>query len=315
MAVLAFVPHVAFADDAAASALIEQGLDLRQSQRDAEALALFEKAQALTPSPRGQAQIALAQQALGRWRLAERNLRRALGAKNDPWIESRRPILERAMNVIRENLGDVEIVGARKGTVYVDGVHVDEPDALTHLRLEVGRRAVELRAPGYYPFSRVLDVRPGASVRVEVEQHPLLDDARPATGPDAVVPPTTPVVATGDVGRTQRTIGWVVLGGAAIFLATGAVGIIERESDAVSYNNGCSKGVTTANQTQCSDLYSEGNTAQTVGIIGFVGAGVFGAVSAALLLTAPSAKGKPTTITLGCAPLEGGASCAWRGTF
>ena len=314
-------PHVARADNPAASALIEQGLDLRQSQHDAEALLLFEKAQALSPSPRGQAQVALAQQALGRWRLAEQNLKAALAAKSDAWIESRRPILERAMGVIRENLGDVEIVGARAGSVYVDGVRVDDPGALTHLRLEVGRRALELRSPGFYPFSRVLDVRPGAAVRVEVEQHPLLADAQPPPGSTAIVPgatprPPSPEPAKGDAGKTQRTIGWIVLGGAAVFLATGAVGIIERESDAVSYNNSCSKGTNESqNENECNDLYSKGNTAQTVGIIGFVGAGVAGVVSATLLLTAPSAKAKGTTVSLSCTPLEGGAACAWRGTF
>ena len=308
-------PRAALAEDPAAATLIEQGLDLRQSQHDVEALALFEKAQAIAPSPRGQAQVALAQQALGRWVLAEQNLASAIAVSGDAWIESRRPILERAMTVIRAHLGDVEIVGAKEGAVYVDGARVDAPDALTHLRLEVGRRAFELRAAGYYPFSRVLDVLPGEVVRVEVEQHALLDDGKQAAvnpGP-ALVP--TPIATKADSGRTQRTIGWVVVGGAALFLATGAIGLIERESDAQDFNANCSKN---PNSSACNDLYHEGNTAQTVGIIGFVGAGVFGAVSVTLLVTAPSAKSKTTTpvVSFGCAPAwNGGASCAWRGTF
>src|SRR5665213_1102695 len=91
----------AAADDPEATALIERGLDLRQAQKDPEALVLFEQAQRIAPSPRGQAQVALVQQALGRWANAERNLRAALAEKDDAWISSRRPILEKAMTIIQ----------------------------------------------------------------------------------------------------------------------------------------------------------------------------------------------------------------------
>ena len=51
----------------AAEHLIKQGVELRAKGKDAEALVLFQKAYAATPSPRALAQIALAEQALGRW--------------------------------------------------------------------------------------------------------------------------------------------------------------------------------------------------------------------------------------------------------
>lgn len=301
------------ADDPAAAALIEQGLDLRQAQRDAEALALFEKAQALAPSPRGQAQVALAQQALGRWGLAEQNLRAALGAKDDAWIETRRPILERAMSVIQGHLGDVELVGATTGSVYVDSVAIKEPDALSHLRLEIGRRTLEVRAPGAYPFSRILDVLPGGVVRVEVEQHALLDDGVSPAGASGPVR----VVVASEPGRVQRTFGWVVLGAAGIFVATGVVGLIERSVAVGDFNGNtaCTTQKSNALSSQCSGWLDNGNTGQTLAVAGFVGAGVSGALSAVLLLTAPSSKPKATALTLPCSPTPGGAWCALRGTF
>jgi len=312
------VPCDARADDPAATALIERGLDLRQAQRDAEALALFEAAQRLAPSPRGQAQVALAQQALGRWGLAELNLRAALAAKGDTWIESRRPILERALGVITTHLGDVEIVGA-KGTVFIDGARVDGPDALTHLRLEVGRRMFELRAEGSYPFSRVLDVLPGEVVRIEVEQHPLLAespsaDVNPAPGTSRAV---TPPAEASNAGHTQRLLGWIALGGAGLFLGTGVAGLVDRSTAASNFNGSaaCTSQPSNALSSQCRGWLDDGSTGSTIAIVGFVGSGLVGALSLALLITAPSSHPKTAAFSLPCSPSKGGASWLIEGTF
>ena len=306
-------PRSARADDPSAAALIERGLDLRQAQRDPEALVLFEEAQALAPSPRGQAQVALVQQALGRWAAAERNLKAALAATEDAWILSRRPILEHALGVIESHLGDVEIVGAKTGTVYVDGAQVDHPDALTHLRLEVGRRTLELRAAGSYPFSRVLDVRPGEIVRVEVDQRPLLEAPK---APPPIVPPIPPPAAPPS-GGAQRTIGWVALGGAGLFVATGVFGLLDRSIAAGNFNGSAACTGTASNNlsTQCRGWLDDGTTGQTLAIVGFVGAGLASALSVALLLTAPSGKPKAAAWSLPCAPSPGGVTCAVGGTF
>jgi hypothetical protein len=301
------------ADDPSAAALIERGLDLRQAQHDPEALVLFEEAQALAPSPRGQAQVALVQQALGRWASAERNLRAALAAKDDAWIVSRRPILEHAMSTIEGHLGDVEIVGAKTGVVYVDGARIDEPDALTHLRLEIGRRTLEVRAAGTYPFSRVLDVRPGEVVRVEVELHPLLD--APRVPADAPTPLPAPVPR--ESGSTQRALGWIALGGAGLLLATGAVGLADHGIAAGDFNGSAACTGTASNHlsSQCSGWLDDGSTGQTLAIVGFVGGGVLAALSVTLLLTAPSSKPKPSAWTVPCAPNRAGVECSLVGSF
>jgi hypothetical protein len=315
-------PSLALAQPAAATPgmqLIEQGLDLRQAGRDAEALELFEKAQLIAPSPRGQAQVALAQQALGRWLLAEKNLRAALAVKDDTWIESRRPILERSMAVIGAHLGDVEVVGAKSGSVYVDGVRNDSTEALTHLRLEVGRRTFEIRAAGYYPFSRVLDVLPGEIVRVEVEQHPLLEEsgglAPPRVAP-VLVAPTAP-----QPSRTRRTVAWISLGGAAAFLATGFVGLAER-TNAVGDFNGSSQCTGTASNRlsseypQCSGWLNQGTVGLALEIAGFTGAAGLGALSVAMFVTSGS-RPRPSALSVPCLPAAGGAGiwCGMEGVF
>ena len=304
----------ALAGDEASTAtgLIEQGLDLRQAQHDAEALVLFEKAQALAPTPRGQAQVALAEQALGRWVPAEKNLRAALAATGDGWIVSRRPVLERDLGVIQGHLGDVEIVGAKAGLVYVDGVPIEEPDARTRLRLEVGQRTLEIRTQGSYPFSRILDVRPGETLRVEVEQRPLLGEIDPPPAPRPGL-----VVAAPPVSHTQRTIGWIALGAAGALVATGAAGLIERSVAAGSFNGNatCTGRPSNDLSSTCQDLLGQGSTGQTVAIVGFVGGGVVSALAVALLLTAPSMRAKTNAWTLPCTPTRFGAACSLGGTF
>jgi hypothetical protein len=323
---LAATTRSAHADDPRVTALIEEGLDLRQAQRDAEALVLFEKAQALAPSPRGQAQVALAQQALGRWKLAEENLRAALGAKDDAWIESRRAILERALTVILAHLGDVEIVGARSGTVYVDGVPSNDAHALSHLRLEVGRRTLEIRAAGAYPFSRLLEVLPGETVRVEVEQRPLL--VEPSIAPVAIAPSSqapTPIMpaSSAEVGRAQRTIGWTFLGGAGLFLASGFAGLGVRAAAVTDFNatESCTGVPTSALSSQCRSWLNQGSTGQTLEVVGFVGGGLLAVVSVTLLVTAPSATktsapvASAASLATSCAPTAGGAWCSLGGAF
>ncbi|HEX4352161.1 MAG TPA: tetratricopeptide repeat protein, partial [Polyangiales bacterium] len=61
-----------------ADALISQGVALRKQGKNAEALVDFQRAYQISPSPRAQAQIALAEQALGDWIAAEDGLVSAL---------------------------------------------------------------------------------------------------------------------------------------------------------------------------------------------------------------------------------------------
>src|SRR6478609_9850715 len=96
------VPRRALADEPVAK-LVSRGLELRRERRDAEALALFQNAFATSASPMILAQIALAEQALGRWLPAEQDLNAAL-ATHDGWVDTNRSALERALAVIQSHL-------------------------------------------------------------------------------------------------------------------------------------------------------------------------------------------------------------------
>jgi hypothetical protein len=215
------------------------------------------------------------------------------------------------MAVIASHLGDVEIAGATAGAFYVDGVRVDPHDRsgpVARLRLEAGRRTVEVRAPGYYPVSRVLDVLPGDVVRIEVAQHPLLGEEAPLPTPSV----KAPQVGSEHAGRSQRLAAWITAGAAGALVATGVAGLIER-SVAVSDFNGASACTNPAHPnalpSECSGWLSDGTTGQDLEIVGFVGAGVAAVVAVVLFATAPSAKSHAAGLLEPCGPTRSGLSC------
>jgi tetratricopeptide (TPR) repeat protein len=80
--------------------LLREGVALRASGKDLEALARFERALALQPLGRVQAQRALAEQALGRLDDAAQHLEEAL-ASTDAWVARNRADLDGALATIR----------------------------------------------------------------------------------------------------------------------------------------------------------------------------------------------------------------------
>jgi tetratricopeptide (TPR) repeat protein len=79
---------------------LRAGFALRQRGAEVEALARFEAAWALSATPRVAAQLGLAHQALGRWLEADRFLRLALAAADDPWVVRNRASLTVALGVV-----------------------------------------------------------------------------------------------------------------------------------------------------------------------------------------------------------------------
>ena len=312
---LAGAPRAALAaDESDAAALIERGLILRQAQRDAEALALFEKAQALAPSPRGQAQVALAQQALGRWVLAERNLRAALAVQGDAcstrgdrsssarWPSSPRTSATSSSWGPRRGRCSSTASASRSPTrSRTCGSRSGDAPSSSGWRARTRSRAPSRFSPARSSASR------SSSIRSWISRSAV----------DYPLPRPTPAAPTVEAGRTQRLLGWIALGGAGIFVATGVAGLAEREIAAGDFNGNASCTGQPSNHlsSQCSGWLDEGTTGQTLAIVGFVGGGVVGALSVALLATAPSSKARSAAVAFPCAPTSGGAFCSLQGAF
>ena len=313
-------PALATPEEAEAESLIARGIDLREHGRDDDALAVFKKALAKSPSPRARAQVALAEQALGLWVAAESDLVLALASDSDTWITKNRGALEGALAVVRRHLGSLEVRGTEGAEVMLDGVRLGVLPAGTPFRVEAGRRTLELRAKGFHPSARSIEVPAGGVTR---ETLSLV-----ALPPEAAVGNGTTTGGTGaprdgerDPGRTQRVMGWAFAGTGAALLVTGGVGMLVRKGIVDDYNDRC-PGLGAAQPADCDGKIDSARTWLTVSIITFIAGGVFTLGGITLALTAPrrgpsASAPAPGGVRVGCAPSSerGGASLACSGSF
>jgi hypothetical protein len=160
--------------------LMREGISLRRSGDDAAALARFQQAYGLEQTPRAEAQIGLAEQALGRWTAADKHLQEALGSASDPWIHKNRDSIVEARAVIATHLGQIEIGGVPVGAeVRVDGELIGRLPLSRPITVTAGGVAVEVRAPGYVPIVRATTVTPRTLTRETFTLQPLSPVAEP----------------------------------------------------------------------------------------------------------------------------------------
>ena len=245
-----------------AEQLIEQGVKLRTEGKYAEALELFTKAHAASPSARTLAQIGLAEGSLRRWVDAEAHISAALAEHNTPWIENRRnrEALEQALSSVRGHIGTVLVVGPRGAEVSVEGKVVGRLPLAAPLRVAEGTTHVRGTALGHKPVDVEAAVAGGAETTVMLElgpdvpppfSAPIIDDEPPPprttwrswTGTSLLVASAAALVAGGvwlavdgrgtcDAPTGARclhvydtkTQGWIALGvGAAVGVAGGGL--------------------------------------------------------------------------------------------
>ncbi len=277
-------------DDQSPDALIESGIALREQGKDDLALQDFQKAYSLSPSPRALAQIGLAEQALGIWLKAERDVTDAVKNENDPWIQKNHDALESALSTIQTHLGTLEIrCDAPDAEVFVDGGSRGKLGIGSSVRVEAGTREVQVRAPGKYASSRSVIVPPGGIARetIVLETIPtptatVGSDPHRSDEHRQIEEPANP---------TQRNISLAMLGTAAALVATSFVGIGARELEVNSYNDdpSCPGRAGSGQPPLCQSKIDTAQTWTTISIVGFVSAGALTAGGAVLLLTAPRA--------------------------
>lgn len=316
-------PTLAAPEDAEAEALINRGIDLREHGKDDEALAVFKKALAKSPSPRARAQVALAEQALGIWVAAENDLVLALAADSDAWIAKNRGALEGALAVVRRHIGSLEVRGTDGAEVMLDGVRLGVLPAGSAFRVEAGRRTLELRAKGFHPSARAIEVPAGGVARETVTLVALPAEAAGDGAASGGASPRGPRSDSDrDPGRGQRVLGWAFAGTGGALLITGGVGMLIRKGIVDDYNDRC-PGLGAAQPADCDGKIDSARTWLTVSIVSLIAGGVFTLGGITLAVTAPrrdssaSAPGAPGGVRVGCAPSweRGGASLGCSGTF
>jgi hypothetical protein len=322
-------PGVAAGDDA--ERLTNKAIELRQSGDDQGALPLFERAYALSHSPRAAAQLGLCQQALGRWADAETNLSQALKAGKDPWIKKQRRPLEDALVTIKAHIARLEIVGEpADAEVSVNGNVVGRLPLAAPVRVGAGEIQVELRAPGYAAGSRSVRVDGGQyqkiALRLEREAAPppppVVNPPPPVAvnnpPPDPRPPPPTdadhPVIERKRASATgaRKAAKWVAHGGAVLGVGAGIYGTAQNGSLVTEFDGSCGivggKAVMAPGSAktdgQCADLKNQYELASHIGIGGFVAAGLLAVTGLVLWLTEPSDDSTQTAAaSYRCAPL------------
>jgi hypothetical protein len=254
-----------------AEQLIRDGIELRRRGDDATALQKFQQALQLDHSPRALTQVGLAEQALGRWVAAYEHLTRSLEATDDPWVTKNRSTISKALDIVDDHVGKLEILGGTSGAeVRVDQILRGTLPLGHAVPVSTGTIIVDLTAPGFIPIQRTTIVRPRETTRESFGPlTPVLAKGAPAAGATAAnseppaarrqapapeVPAAAPTPAvpapSGDgataedsagarTGSFQSKAKWVAwgLGGAA--LALGIVELVREGSAGDNFNAGC----------------------------------------------------------------------------
>lgn len=305
---------------AAQSAVLEtQGVQLNQSGDHEGALARFTQSYELCRGASAQGRMAVALIALGRWGEADTWMRRALALRSDPWIVANLARLEQQAGVIAPHVGELTVVGeGGLGEVFVDGRRVADFPMREPLRVTVGTVIVRVTAPGRHAVERPEIVQSGRLTRATVTLIPVQGDAPSGPGrsadPVVVAPP-----AQGDHGATtQRALGWVSAGVAAVGLGVGIWATAERFNRRDLYDRECPTGGFAADRlAYCDGLHDDVSDGSVLipQVVGFAAAGAFAVTSVVLFLTAPTSTRSPRTAAFSCGPGPGSPGVICEGRF
>jgi hypothetical protein len=163
--------------------LIKQGIECRRKRDDVCGLRLFEKAYEQGHTPRALAQIALAEQALGKWVVASEHLRQVLAIQGDAWIEKNRAVLNDSAARVAAHVGFIEIFGGPPGAeVRVDGTARGTLPLTRPLATTIGAVSLELVLPGRPPVRRATEVQAGETTREAFDEVQVESTAKSGGG-------------------------------------------------------------------------------------------------------------------------------------
>jgi hypothetical protein len=255
-----------------ADALIEQGIALRRSNDDEQALDLFRRAEQLAPdSMRVKVHLAAAYQALGQWEEADHYLSAALANPADPYVQRYRSTLATARQVIDRHMGTLQLSGGPPGTeVRLNGRTITTLPMRQPVRLAAGIYTLEARLAGHYSITRSVTLTGGALSRESISLAPFDRTAPPAPLEDP--PPTR-----NGVSWLTWTFGGLALGAGA--LTVGAYIVREQHADRWNDDSVCTSPSQTREQL-CGKELESGQEAQTwmwvggISMLAFTGAAI-----------------------------------------
>jgi len=328
--------------------LIKQGIECRRKRDDACGLRFFEEAYEKGHSPRALAQIALAEQALGKWVAAAEHLRQALAVRSDAWIDKNRAILSDSASRVAAHVGFLEIFGGSPGAeVRVDGTARGTLPLPRPLATTTGTIAIDLVMMGRLPFRRTTIVQAGETTREAFDELPLESTGKAggeargdraigrrgeAAGdrstaassknseptPDVTGAKSPPVRETApeDPEPPASSPRWpLVIGTAALSAGSLIVATVEYDKwsgNVDSFNRMmCDPRLSNRGSAECKSLYDDAGNEKTLMYVGFAAAGALAATSVVLYF-ALDRPGTAANHRVACLPTAGsrGVTCA-----
>lgn len=166
---------------------LKRGIKLLIQNRDREALAEFEAAYELDPTPVALAQMGLTSISLRDWLAGDRFLRRAMAeGATHPWIERNRPQLVEQLEIVARHVGNVTIEGTEGVAILIGNTLAGLLPLSGPVRSPVGDVTITGRLHGRPPIVRKLTIAPGSSVTASFFFPPI--EAKPS-----VVRPARPL--------------------------------------------------------------------------------------------------------------------------
>jgi hypothetical protein len=225
--------------------LMDEGVVLRREGRDQEAAEVFRRAHDAGAGAAALAQLALAEQALGRWLDAAEHLEAAMLEEDNEWIARHRAALESSQRTILAHLGTLEIEGEPAGArVTIDGRDVGTLPLAAPIRVEAGSVVVGAELADHYPVQRVVAVLAGRRARlvlsfVPLPAEPTVAEPVARVEPIAVDAPVAPGAARdGDLDVLAWSIGTSAL--AVLSFVASAIAWWGFREPAVEAWNACS---------------------------------------------------------------------------
>jgi hypothetical protein len=325
-------------DQGRAQALHAQGLKAMQTGDYREALARFEEAMSLVPSPRiafdiGKAHLALGDdvQALEAF---ERFLEEAPGAPRSSRDEARRSV-----DALRPRIAYLEIQSENMGAkVLIDGYAVGTVPLPRPKVVKPGPHEIYVTLRGLNPYARTIFAIAGQKTRVPVKleatplppvaiapapasppppPHPrIIETTPPETGGGTQPTPRDRDLADahGGAGRRWAKPAALVAGGLGVMLMGGGVAAqLESASKNHQFNavpnplapskGRCAQTAPDRGGGPCAGLYRDGQRFQTLAVVGFAAGGAALAGALVLTLIAPhSSDVREREVTAACAP-------------
>jgi tetratricopeptide (TPR) repeat protein len=308
-----------------ARAKLVQGSEFLKHGQFEEALARFQEAYQLVPSPKIQYNFGLAYRGLGRKADALEAFERFLADAPDASKETRQNAAREKAQLIGQITAlevKVDLAGAE---VFVDGRSYGT-SRTTPIYLDPGPHQLMVEKAGEGPaYTERINATAGQRITVMARlirgsattpppRDPAPRDPLPHDPPHPADPPHDPPPPRSDPGpRWQPIAAWTAAGGAAVALGFGVAEMLSANSKFRDFNNqpDCGEVYQQRGGPQCSALFDDATSARQLSIVGFAVGGVLAATSVVLFVLTPD-KPASDSVSLSCAPSLGGVSCAGR---